>query len=304
MVVVVCCSVPLPPLVRLCVRLCLSAALLLLAMRSEWPKYRLSVAAVCVLLLLDVLFSVLAYLSLHRYSVHSELVSWSAFTSFRRDALDTVFTCLLRVSLLVVVFGCCLLYATPDYDTALDEKRRQTRLHNRRVSRRSEAGERSVSLSINSGSHSEPLLQPNNRELPADSVSPSTLIPMPDSLTQTEKHTVNQRCSRYRLAGYVFIFVLCTAMQVSIGVKVVSFDFPRDAAEWPIALFLSLPILFINIEQHYCSRIIGKMTREEGTTLSAHTAAPPPVLSYSINSTGLISYISAALYRCLTLRLC
>ena len=246
-------------------------------MRSEWPKYRWSVAAVCVLLLLDCAFSLLAYLSLHRYSLSSSAVSWSAFSSFRSDALDTVFTCLLRLALLAAVFVLCLLYATPDYDTALEEKRRQARLHNRRLSRRKEVGddgrsstahsdheERSVSVSINGGSKYEPLLPSTAAQSSPSASDAAVPVALPTSLSQTEKHAINQRCSRYRVAGYVFIFVLCTAMQVSIGVKVVSFDFPAGVPEWPIALFLALPILFINVEQHYCSRIIGKMTREEG----------------------------------------
>ena len=265
-------------------------------MRSEWPRHRVSIAGVGVFLLLDCLFSVLAYLSLHRYSVRRSDLSWSAFTSFRRDALDTVFSVVLRVLLLVAVLVFCLAYATPDYDAALEEKQRQARLHNRRVSRQSGAKERrssdssdhsahtregseddeksaSVSLSINGGSKTEPLLPSSSPYSLADSNpdTDATLTPVPSELSQTEKHAVNQRCSRYRVAGYVFIFVLCTAMQVCIGVKVVSFDFP-DGAEWPIATFLALPILFINIEQHYLSRVIGRMTREEGQLASQPTS--------------------------------
>ena len=282
-------------------------------MRAEWPKYRLSVVVVCVLLLLDFVFSLLAYLSVHRYSVQASDVSWAAFVSFRRDALDTLFTCLLRLSLLAAVFALCLLYATPDYDSALEEKKRQARLHNRRLSRRrqttrddSEAAEavgavdeRSVSVAINSGSKHEPLLPSNTSqfsysESAAD--APSSLdelelglIPIPTELNQTEKHAINQRCSRYRIVGYVFIFVLCTAMQVSIGVKVVSFDFPDGTREWPIALFLALPILFINLEQQYCSRVIAKMTREEGTTRSLSTP--------SIRRLPLLPHLSSLTYQ-------
>ena len=229
--------------------------------------------------------SLFAYLCLHGWShVSRSDVTWSAFTAFRHDALDTVFSCLLRLSLLIGVIVLSLLYATPDYDTALEEKRREARRHNRRISRggshsdgssgttaADDDDEQSVSVSINSGSKSEPLLSSSATAVSAslfDSIPLPVAVPVPTELTQTEKHAINQLCSWYRTAGYVFIFILCTAMQVSIGVKVVSFDFPTELAEWPTALFLALPILFINIEQQYCSRLIGKMTREEGQSVS------------------------------------
>lgn len=88
-------------------------------------------------------------------------------------------------------------------------------------------------------------------------------MPVPTELAQGDKHVINKQCGRFRTGIYVALFVVCTAFTVFIGVKIVSFDF-RGSSEFPVALFMALPILFINLEQHYSSRVIGRLTREEG----------------------------------------
>ena len=236
----------------------------------QWAKSRWSLLALVAWLSCDLFFSALTFVCGHGYSFSAFSMDWSSLSSFERDTSDLVLCSLVRVSLIAILFSLSLVYATPDYQRALEEKQREARQHNRRIARRpavdtaEEFTEHRLSINgYSNGDKHQPLLSSLSSSPTASPSSPSSPVPVPRELPQADKHVINERCGRYRVAIYIALFVLCTLMQVLIGVKMVSYEYPRSG-EFPFALFMALPILFINLEQHTASRVIGKLTREEG----------------------------------------
>ena len=281
----------------------------------NWKASRWSLGALLLIVVLDLFFSFLSYAAFHGYSFSAFALSWSNVSSFEDDAVDIILCSIARVSLLSLLFGLAIVYAAPDYVRALEEKQREARQHNRRAARRREqrkeaddaAAEQRISINGNgsysngSSSKSAPLLPAPAAAASSASSSASFLfastlfhaplvstpsaddiVPVPRELAQADKHVINTRCSRYRTAVFVCVFVLCTLMQVLVGIKIVSFHFQRGH-EFPVALFFALPILFINLEQHCASRLIARLTREEGYLFrSLH----PHKLYYDVTAYG------------------
>ena len=232
----------------------------------KWVQSKWSLVVSALICAFDLFFTFLTYFCGHEYSFSSLTLTWDALSSFESDTADLLLCVVVRVGLLCLLFVLALVYAKPDYARALEEKQREARQHNRRIAQRRDDPS-DLLLSINAPSSSSPAKDKTEALLSAwlhpPTQSPDDPIPIPRELAQSDKHVINRRCSRYRTAISVAIFVLCTLMQVLIGVKIVSFGFPRSR-EFPYAMFMALPILFINLEQHYTTRLIARMTREEG----------------------------------------